>query len=98
MRQVRVRPAALAELTEAWRWYEAQRLGLGDEFRACVDAAFAEIVRAPDSWPRVHGEIRRRLVRRFPYSVLYLIKSEHIEVLAVFHFSRDPQKWLRRSP
>ena len=42
MLPVRLRPVALGELTDAWRWYEEQREGLGDEFRACVDAAMAE--------------------------------------------------------
>lgn len=96
MRPVRLRPVALAELTDAWRWYEEQREGLGDEFRACVDAAMAEIARAPLAWPRIRADARRRLVRRFPFAVLYLVEPEHIEVLAVFHTSRDPKVWQGR--
>ena len=96
MLRVRLRPVALAELTDAWRWYEEQREGLGDEFRACVDTAVAEIGRSPLAWPRVRGEVRRRVVRRFPFAVLYLIEPQHIEVLAVFHSARDPQRWQGR--
>jgi len=44
MLPVRLRPAALAELTEAWRWYEAQRDGLGDEFRAVPGQSRPEAV------------------------------------------------------
>lgn len=98
MRPIRLRPAAVAELTEAWTWYEEKRPGLGEEFMACLDAAFAEVSRAPETWPRVYGEVRRHIVRRFPYSVLYLVEPEHVEVLAVFHFSRDPRKWQERLP
>jgi plasmid stabilization system protein ParE len=93
MHAVRLRPVALAELAEAWRWYEEQRGGLGDEFRACVDAAMAEIARAPVAWPRVRGDARRRLVRRFPFAVIDLAEPQHIEVLAVFQTSRDPEVW-----
>ena len=96
MLPVRLRPVALGELTDAWRWYEEQREGLGDEFRACVDAAMAEIARAPLAWPCVRGDARRRVVRRFPYAVIYLVEPSHIEVLAVFHTSRDPKQWQRR--
>ena len=92
MLPIRVRPAALQELAEAWSWYEDQREGLGDEFRACVDAAMAEIARAPLTWPQVRGEARRRVLRRFPYAVIYLVEAEHIEILAVFHSSRDPRR------
>lgn len=96
MLPVRLRPIALAELTDAWRWYEEQREGLGDEFRACVDAAMAEIGRTPLAWPRVRRDARKRVVRRFPYAVNYLVESQHIEVLAVFHTSRDPKVWQER--
>lgn len=57
MLRVNARPAALDELERAWIWYEEQRLGLGDEFRACVDAALAAVARDPLAWPRVEGEL-----------------------------------------
>lgn len=96
MLPVRIRPEALDELAKAWLWYEGQREGLGDEFRSCVDVAMAEIARDPLMWPRVRGEVRRRMTRRFPYAVLYLAEDDHIEVLAVFHSSRDPREWKSR--
>jgi hypothetical protein len=43
----------------------------------------AEIARAPLAWPRVRGDARRRLVRRFPFAVIYLVEPQHIEVLAL---------------
>jgi plasmid stabilization system protein ParE len=91
-----LRPIALDELMDAWRWYETQREGLGDEFHSCGDVAMAEIARSPLAWPRVHGEMRRHVVRRFPYAVVYLVEPAHVEVLAVFHTSRDPTDWLSR--
>lgn len=96
MLRINVRPAALDELERAWIWYEEQRLGLGDEFRACVDAALAAAARDPLAYPRVEGELRRVLVRRFPYAVLYLVEPDRIEVIAVFHGARDPREWRRR--
>ncbi len=94
---VRLRPEALDELSEAWAWYEAQRAGLGDEFRACVDAAVAEVSREPELAPQVRGEVRRKLLQRFPYALFYLLEPEHVEVLAVFHLARDPNRWQERS-
>ncbi len=93
MYAVRLRPEAVTELTEAWRWYETQREGLGDEFRACIDAAIAEVARSPLMWPKIHADARRRLVKRFPYAVIYLVEAAHVEVIAVFHASRDPNHW-----
>jgi toxin ParE1/3/4 len=97
MLPVRLRPEALDELSEAWAWYEAQRDGLGDEFRACVDAAVAEVARDPEQAPRVRSEVRRKLLQRFPYALFYLLEPEHVEILAVFHLARDPRSWQGRS-
>lgn len=47
MLPVRLRPVALAALTDAGRGYEERREGPGDELRACVDAAMAEVARSP---------------------------------------------------
>ena len=96
MLPVRLRPAALQELTEAWNWYETKREGLGDEFRACVEVGIAEIGRSPHACARVRGEARRKVVRRFPYAILYLADPESVVIIAVFHTSRDPMEWQER--
>lgn len=97
MLPIRLHPAAVQELTEAWSWYETKREGLGDEFRACVDAAMAEIRRSPLGYARVRGEARRKVLRRFPYVLIYFVKPAHLEVIAVFHTSRDPVGWQERA-
>lgn len=93
---LRIRAEANAELNAAWNWYENQREGLGDDLLGCVDAAFAAVARAPNGYPRVDGTIRRALVRRFPYIVLFREYPEYIAILAVFHTSRNPQEALGR--
>lgn len=57
----------------------------------------AEIARSPLACARVRGEARRKLVRRFPYALIYLAEDEHIEIIAVFHTSRDPAVWQGRA-
>ncbi len=87
---LRIRAEANAELNAAWNWYENQREGLGDDLLGCVAAAFAAVARAPEAYARVEGPIRRALVRRFPYVVLFREYPEYVAILAVFHTSRDP--------
>ncbi len=93
-----VRPQAEAELHEAYDWYETQRPGLGEEFLLCVDACMAAIHHNPRLYPPIHGDVRRALMRRFPYGVFYVLGDEAITVLAVFHLSRDPRRWQQRAP
>ena len=90
------RPEAEGELLEARAWYENKRPGLGDEFADCVDAAIASAGRSPLLHPRVHREIRRVLIRRFPYGVFYFTEGDSLVVLAVFHCARDPRIWQTR--
>jgi len=46
----------------------------------------------------VHEGYRRSLVRRFPYAVFYEHVESTVTVYAVFHTSRDPEKWRQRLP
>ncbi len=73
-------------------WYERQNPGLGLELKQAVDQILGRIVDAPDRFRRVHGEVHRALLRRFPYAVYYLVEPKAIVVLAVFHFRRDPRR------
>lgn len=91
-----VEPEAEAELDEAFIWYEGRAAGLGSEFLRALRAAFALIRRNPDQFPRVRGDIRRTLVRRFPYAVYYVVDPEQISVLAVVHTRRHPRRWQSR--
>ncbi|HUT33556.1 MAG TPA: type II toxin-antitoxin system RelE/ParE family toxin [Planctomycetota bacterium] len=86
-----VRPEAQGDLRLAYRWYEAQRQGLGDEFLLCVDACMAGILRHPRLAPVAHRDARRALLRRFPYGVFYVVGEEAISVIAVMDLRRSPR-------
>jgi hypothetical protein len=58
------------DLAGAVGWYEDQRAGLGEEFLGAVEASFDAIQEFPEVFARVHGEVRRAVVSRFPYAVL----------------------------
>jgi plasmid stabilization system protein ParE len=81
------------DLAGAYGWYEDQRAGLGEEFLAAVDATFDAIERIPEIFRRVHGEVRRANVSRFPYAVFYRIDPKSVVVLTVLHTARDPKLW-----
>jgi toxin ParE1/3/4 len=91
-----VEPEAEAELGEAIAWYESRRRGLGLEFGRVARAAFAAIERTPELGPAVSGRIRQVVLRRFPYSIYYVLEPERIAVVAVFHGRRAPREWRRR--
>jgi plasmid stabilization system protein ParE len=92
-----IAPEAAQDVDEAYGWYEIQRAGLGEEFLNCVDACVQAICRSPEMHSKVYQAYRRGLVRRFPYAIFYEYTSNVVTVYCVFHTSRDPEKWRRRS-
>jgi plasmid stabilization system protein ParE len=90
--------AALDEMGEAITWYESKEHGLGTALRESIEHAFAKIQRDPSSHQVVEGSgIRRRLIERFPFSIIYVIFDEdHIFIISVFHTSRNPIIWRGR--
>lgn len=96
MKPVRLlRPAEL-ELLDAARYYELQAPGLGGDFLDRVDSAVRETAHAPLRWPVIRHDIRRRLVHRFPYCLLYRDDPAEVVVLAIMHLHRRPDYWLDR--
>jgi hypothetical protein len=47
----------------------------------------------PEAAPKVKGEIRRRILTRFPYAILYQVDPDEIVILAVMHLRRNPEYW-----
>jgi toxin ParE1/3/4 len=90
------RPEAEAELLDARAWYEGERVGLGAIFAAAVEATVTAILQNPLAYPRVKGDIRRSVVRRFPYAVYFSSVDYEIIVLAVIHGRRNPRHWRSR--
>ncbi len=88
--KVIVRPEAEDDLKEAFSWYEDKRKGLGYDFLLQVDAGINLIDRNPEIHPIEYKGIRKHLIKRFPYKIIYLIEEEEIIILAVIYGKRRP--------
>jgi plasmid stabilization system protein ParE len=86
---------AEVEFDEAADWYE-QRAGLGAEFVARVRAVLNRIGSMPELHAVVYKDVRRAVLRRFPYNIDYRVRTDRVEVIAVFHSHRDPSVWQAR--
>jgi plasmid stabilization system protein ParE len=87
------RPAAAADLTQAYAGYERERKGLGEEFLAEVRATVQSVLEMPRAYPVIRRDTRRALVHRFPYGLFYRVIDEMAVIVACFHTSRDPALW-----
>ncbi len=91
-----IAPEAELDIVRAYVWYEGRRAGLGEEFLSSVDACLESIRRRPEMYPVVHEDYRRSLIPRFTYTVFYEQSEPTVTIYAVFHTSRDPDRWLQR--
>ena len=84
------------EMLEAATYYEMRTENLGINFLNIIESAVAEIAKDPKTWPEIDKGIRRRLVRRFPYSIFYSIHENEIIIMAVMHQKQKPNYWITR--
>ena len=80
------------DIQAAVLWYDQQRPGLGDIFIADLQEILEHIRLQPEMYRRIDGPVRRAVLHRFPYSVLYRILTDELEVVAVLHFKLHPGK------
>ena len=97
-RALRSIPQASEEFTEAVRWYEKRRGGLGGEFFDSVAAMMETIAASPEIGTAVGTDPRTRrvLVPRFPYQIVYHQRPTEVVVVAIAHLKRRPGYWRTR--
>jgi plasmid stabilization system protein ParE len=91
------RPAAAADVEDAYRWYENQRTGLGDEFLTAVGTVVESLTAYPERFTIVYRQTRRANLQRFPYSLFYRIIDEQVIFVACMHGRRHPRRWQLRN-
>jgi plasmid stabilization system protein ParE len=90
-------PEAQAEFDEGYDFYEGRRSGLGERFADAVQVTLERIAELPQLHSVMFGNVRKAVLKGFPYSVYYRVETSQVRVLAVFHTSRDPNIWQSRA-
>jgi plasmid stabilization system protein ParE len=89
--EIIIRPEAEDDLAETYSWLEERKAGLGFDFLLCFEASLESIQKSPILYPEAYKGIRRRLVRRFPYGVFYVLSQRRIVIMGVLHVRRNPE-------
>ena len=87
---------ARQELEDAIRYYELEYSGLGIRFKEEVRKAALRIAAHPQAWSRERGDVRKCLLHKFPYKLMYSVEKDHILIIAVAHQHRKPDFWVGR--
>lgn len=91
------RRQARRELDAAGDWYEKELAGLGSEFLDEIENSLRYISNNPKQFSILFRDARKAVVQRFPYCIYFRIRNQYIVVLAVFHSSRNPAEWRKRT-
>jgi plasmid stabilization system protein ParE len=94
--KIRFLELAQQELDSAVAWYNQQSEGVGQGFLDELDRAVRRTVKFPLSCPEIEPGIRRRLMARFPYGLIYSIDGDTVVIVAVAHLHRRPRFWIDR--
>lgn len=94
--KIRFLAPAWQELDDAVIWYNEQADGLGQEFLDELDRAIRRSVAYPLSCPEIEPGLRRCLLARFPYGLVYGLDGDTVVVVAVAHLHREPRYWSDR--
>ena len=98
MNRVRVTELAHGDMHEALLWYEEKQPGLGDRFVKEVEKHYSILEKRPLSGQEVEADIRRLVMKIFPYVLIYTYHAETnlVEVFAIHHAARNPRLWRNR--
>lgn len=89
-------PEAEKEFELAIDYYEDCEPGLGQDFSIEVLNCIQAIVDFPLGWPVIEEDIRRCLINRFPFGIVFIVEENEIFILSVMHLRRNPNTWKKR--
>jgi plasmid stabilization system protein ParE len=90
-------PLAERELNDAAQYYELESPGLVAAFLGEVERCCASILEHPEAGRVIRGPVRRRLIARFPYAILYTLRPDLVRVVAVMNLKGRPGYWVGRA-
>jgi len=95
-RKISIHEAVEIELNDAADFYDIACVNLGAVFIDEVQRTIKNISEFPDSAQVMRGQIRKKPIAKFPYSVIYSVRLDEIRILAVAHQKRRPFYWRSR--
>ena len=96
MKAILFHPEAENEMIDSAIFYENRSNGLGHKFLDEIALSLDLISSSPNTWPLFFDGIRRFLLQRFPFCLLYEIHDDYIYNIAVMHLHRKPFYWKSR--
>jgi toxin ParE1/3/4 len=97
VKRYRFHPEARIEVQSAAVWYRERSSEAARGFAEAVSEGIQSIRNHPEAWPTWRRpDVRRRVLRRYPYSIFYIVEDGVVVIVAIAHHKRRPGYWLGR--
>ena len=93
---VELHPLAAAELERAYDWYAERSVVAARAFLREATTAIDDLSVSHGTWPLQNDEFQRRVLSRFPFTVVYRVSEEWVQVIALAHHKKRPGYWSGR--
>lgn len=93
---LRFHSEALDDYEESADYYQAISVVVAKRFVSEIERSIQNIKSHPLACPVIEDDVRRCLLKRFPFGIYFSIEHDHILILAVMHLSRRPRYWADR--
>ena len=87
---------ARLEFHESIAFYESEQKGLGEKFENEIKSTISRIKQSPKMYPNINIQVKKCIVNKFPFNILYSIEKGYILIIAVAHHHREPDYWIDR--
>ncbi len=94
--EVRWLPEAKLEADAAASYYKERQPGLEIRFLDVLEDVLRRIQRHPQIYRKVNGNLRKCKLPRFPFGVIFRVRTRYIEIIAVMHLRKAPGYWKHR--
>lgn len=95
--EIRISLEAEEDIFESFVWYEKQKSGLGEIFLVEIENSIQKLAENPDFYPYWYRKkVKAYFVDPFPFLILFIKKEGFVDVISVFHSSRNPKIWKKR--
>ena len=84
------------EFYDSQEYYEEKQTNLGNKFKSEAFNSLKRIQKFPNMFVKIKKDIRKCIINKFPFNILYSIEGDYILVIAISHHHRNPDYWIDR--
>jgi len=85
------------DFDKSYEFYASKSEKVANDFYKHVNNSLEKIAENPNTFPKVLQDVRKFVLKKFPFIIYYQIKRLTISIIAIFHASRNPELWKERT-